>query len=100
MSKEELRQRIVRGHVNVDRITELAGRLPHGKKRDEIGGKALYMLGKLHELEDGFIELYPSECLFVELRCSNQNKGCFPCASCPKYLNAVWGSQKQEILFT
>lgn len=91
--KEELQLRIMRGIMKVDYLADLAGKLPKGKNREEIGGKSIRVLMSLYEFEDGFMELYPGECLFLpDKRCDSPNKGTFHCWKCPPYLSALYGS--------
>jgi len=88
--KRELQQRIVAGHQKINHLEGLAGQLPHGKKRDELREKSIRLLVKLDELQEGFCELYPGECLFDDKRCESSNKGTFHCAECPTYLNSIY----------
>ena len=96
--KQELQTRIARGQQNVNRLSKLASKLPPGPKRDELADKAVRMLGALANLEDGFTDFYPGNCLYEEKDCSSHNKGTFHCASCPSYLNAVYEPQDQQPL--
>lgn len=95
--KQELQERIVQGIQRVDYLAKLGAKLSRGKARDEAGEKSVRLLFKLHDQEDGFIELYPGECLFGDRRCSNPNIGCFPCWDCLTFLNALYGSSEAVI---
>jgi acyl carrier protein phosphodiesterase len=89
MNKNDLQQRIIQGHRKVDQLCQIADKLPRGPKRDELGDKSVRLLQNLHALEDGFIELYPDICLFIDKKCKDANKGCFPCENCSTYLNTL-----------
>jgi len=100
VTKEELRGRIIEGHRKIDQLMEIVDKMPKGIKREELGAKSIRMLRPLHSLEDGFIELYPGECLFQDKRCRDSNKGCFVCRECPAYLNSIYTSKlEQSTLF-
>jgi len=99
MTKEELQGRIIEGCRRVDQLCKLAEKLPKGPKRDELIDKSVRLLMSLHRLEDGFIELYPGECLFDNKKCQSSNKGTFVCRWCPAYLNSIYTKQKQGTLF-
>jgi len=101
MTKDELQRRIIEGCRKIDQLCRLSEKLPKGLKRDELGDRSARMLKSLYDLEDGFIELYPDECVFQDRKCKNPNKGCsFVCDKCPAYLNSIYGSgQKQVTLF-
>jgi len=98
MSKEELQRRIIEGHNRIDQLMSVVDRMPKGIKREELGGKSIRMLVSLHNLEDGFIELYPGECLFQDKKCRDANKGCFVCKKCPAYLNSVYSTKQGALL--
>lgn len=92
----ELCQRIIQGHRNLDQLLGIIGKLPKSKKQDELGEKYIRMLRSLHDLEDGFIELNPNDCLFeLEKSCRSGNKGTFVCGDCPSYLNTVFGGESR-----
>lgn len=94
--KQELQLRIATGQRNVNRVSELASKLPPGGKRDEFGDKSVRMLQSLADLEDGFIELYPGDCLYEPgKKCASLNKGTFHCTECRDYHRAVYGSGAQ-----
>jgi len=93
MTKEELRGRIIEGHRKIDQLMGVVDKMPKSIKREELGGKSIRMLRSLHSLEDGFIELYPVECLFQDKKCRVSNKGCFVCGGCPAYLNSMYGQK-------
>jgi acyl carrier protein phosphodiesterase len=90
MTKQELQKRIVQGHRKIDQLCQIADKLPRSPKRDELSDKSIRLLQNLHELEDGFIELYPDICLFTDRKCTDKNKGTFVCAECSTYLNTLY----------
>lgn len=90
--------RIERGTMKVEYLAELGDKLPKGRSRDAVGDKSVRVLMKLYEFEDGFMELYPGECLFGDKRCKEPNKGCFPCWSCSSYLNAFYGVNQEKFI--
>lgn len=95
--KEELQTRIAKGKRNVNRLSMLTSALPPGYKRDKLADKTVRMLQSLADLEDGFIDLYPGDCLFEPGKeCSSRNKGTFHCAFCPSYLNAIYDMIDRE----
>lgn len=96
--KQELQLRIARGQRNVNHLSKLASKLPPGPKRDELADKAVRMLRSLANLQDGFTDFYPGNCLYEEKDCTSRNKGTFHCANCPSYLNAVYEPQSQPPL--
>lgn len=95
--KQELRHRIVQGIKKVDELSKITDKLPKGKSRDKIGEKSIRVMVNLNQLEDGFIELYLGECLFEDRKCSNQNKGYFPCWNCVPYINALYGRSGEPV---
>lgn len=97
--KEELQLRIAKGQRNVGRLAELVGKLPDGNKKDELAEKSIRMLRSLADLEDGFIEFYPGDCLFLPGKaCDSRSKGTFHCRLCPEFYNAVYAVGGQDKL--
>lgn len=95
--KQELQLRIATGQRNVNRLSELASKLPAGKKREELADKSVRMLQSLADLEDGFIELYPGDCLYSPgKKCASYNKETFHCTMCADYLNAVYSNPEGQ----
>jgi hypothetical protein len=90
MTMREIQGRIIQGHRKVGQLCEIADKLPNGPKRDEVGNKSIRLLQNIHELEDGFMEIYPGICLFTDRKCTNKNKGTFVCDECPSYLNLLY----------
>jgi hypothetical protein len=94
--RQELQIRITRGQRNVNRLSELASKLPQGPKREELADKGIRMLRSLADLQDGFIDLYPGTCLYESGKdCNSRNKGTFHCVRCPSYLNAIYSPEGQ-----
>lgn len=94
--EQNLQQRIVTGHRNLDRLCGIVDSLSQGVEKDKLGDKSTRLLNSIHSLEDGFIELNPYECLFeLEKSCNSKNKGTFVCGDCPSYLNIIY---QQKIL--
>ena len=88
--KAELRKRIVGGERTIRHLTELGEKLPQGKKREEIGNRVVRLMARLGYLKDAFISAFPGRCLYNEVPCDEKNKGCFPCAECTHFVNAVY----------
>jgi len=96
--RQELQLRIAQGQRNVNRLSKLASKLPPGSKRDELGDKSVRMLQSLANLEDGFIELYPGDCLYFPKKCDEPNKGTLCCTECLAYHWAVYGHGQQKLV--
>lgn len=96
--RQELHQRIIAGHKRVDHLCKITYMIPKGTKRAQLEDKSIRLLQYLHDLEDGFMELYPRVCLFTDKHCLDSNKGCFPCVSCKEYLNSVYGAGQKMLV--
>jgi hypothetical protein len=88
--KSDLRKRIVGGERTIIKLTELGEKLPQGKKREEVGDRVARLMMRLGYLKDAFTSAFPRQCLYTEAACDEKNKGCFPCAKCICYMNAVY----------
>jgi len=93
VNRLDLQKRIIEGHRRKEQLCHVICNMPKGPKYDEVSKKVLRLLRSLHDLEDGFIELYPDSCLFHERRCTNPNKGTFVCRECANYINVFAGDQ-------
>jgi hypothetical protein len=96
--RRELQSRIAQAQRNVNRLSEIASKLPPGRKREELGDRSVSMLQSLADLEDGFIELYPGECLYSPKRCDSPNKGTFNCTLCRDYHRAVYRQVQRKLV--